>query len=54
MKAFPDLKVQEVQAFADRCGQWQLVTGNPDTKVQFVTSFADVKIQHVTAFPGVP
>ena len=52
--AFPDLKMKQVRAYADRCGMWQLVDAGADTKVQFVASFADVRIQRVSAFPGLP
>jgi hypothetical protein len=52
--AFPDLKVQEVNAFPDKCGKWQFVTAFPDFKIQYVTAFPDFKVQFVNAFPGVP
>ena len=54
VKAFPDFKVQKVQAFPDSCGKWQLVKAFPDFKIQFVQAFPDLKVQFVTAFPGVP
>jgi hypothetical protein len=52
--AFPDLKMKQVRAYADRCGLWQVVKSGADTKVQFVPAFADVRIQRVSAFPGLP
>ena len=52
--AFPDLKVQTVDAFPDECGKWQMVESFPDFKVQFVDAFPDIKIQYVNAFPGLP
>jgi len=54
VNAFPDVKVQEVGAFPEKCGMWQMVKAFPDTKVQFVGAFPDVKVQYVKAFPGVP
>jgi hypothetical protein len=50
--AFPDLKVQLVDASPDSCGEWQMVESFPDFTIQFVTAFPDLKIQYVTAFPG--
>ena len=41
--AFPDLKVQVVDAFPDKCGLWKMVD-----------AFPDLKIQYVNAFPGLP
>jgi hypothetical protein len=52
--AFPDLKVQVVDAFPDKCGKWKMVDAFPDVKVQMVTAFPDLKIQFVEAFPGPP
>jgi hypothetical protein len=52
--AFPDLKMKQVSAYADRCGMWQLVDTGADTKIQFVSAFPDVRIQRVIAFPGLP
>jgi hypothetical protein len=61
--AFPDLKVQIVEgyadldvklvdAFPDRCGEWQMVTRFPDFTVQFVNTYPDMTIEYVRAFPG--
>ena len=52
--AFPDLKVQEVDAFPDKCGKWKMVDAFPDVKVQMVKAFPDLKIKYVNAFPGLP
>ena len=52
--SFPDLKMRQVAAYADRCGLWQLVDSGADTKIQFVSAFPDVRIQRVVAFAGLP
>src|SRR6187455_2571040 len=52
--AFPDLKVQVVDAFPDKCGKWKIVDAFPDVKIQMVTAFPDLKIKYVNAFPGLP
>ena len=50
--AFPDLKVQEVDAFPDAAGKWEIVTVFPDYKIQKVKAFGDFKVQYVDSFPG--
>ena len=52
--AFPDLKVQVVDHFPDKIGQWQFVDHGEDFKIQFVKAFPDIKIQYVNSFPGLP
>jgi hypothetical protein len=49
----PELRVQDVDAFANACGKWQLVDAFPDLLVQLVDAFPDVTIQWVDAFPGI-
>ncbi|MEP0859564.1 hypothetical protein NDI34_26500 [Trichocoleus sp. DQ-U1] len=49
----PDLIVEPVTAFPQRCGQWQFVESFPDLKVQIVENFPDIQIQFVNSFPGV-
>ena len=50
--AFADLRVQEVHAFADDPGEWEIVTAFPDFTIQKVHAFGDFKIRYVQAFPG--
>jgi hypothetical protein len=49
---FPDLRVRE-GAFADTCGEWEIVESFPDFTVEIVTSFEDFGIEY-SAFPGIP
>lgn len=49
----PDLRVQIVNQFPNRCGQWQVVSDFPDFTVQQVDAFGDFTIQYVANFPGV-
>lgn len=50
----PDLRVEKVIAFADRCGQWHIVDAFPDFTVELVDSSADLTISWVNALPGIP
>ncbi|KAB1159592.1 hypothetical protein F7018_04595 [Tenacibaculum aiptasiae] len=52
VNAFPDLRVQFVENFANKCGEWQIVENNEDLKVYITENFPDIKIQPVTSFPG--
>ena len=51
--ALADLDVRFVSAFANACGEWQLVDSFPDFTVRFVDSFPDITIKEVHAFAGV-
>lgn len=51
---FPDLNVQKVDCFPDKCGQWQFVDAFPDFTIQYVDAFEDFSVKFVDAFPGVP
>jgi len=52
--SFPDLRVQAVSSFPDKCGKWQFVESLPDFTVTFVDSFPDFTIVYVESFPGLP
>lgn len=52
VNSFPDLRVQFVESFANKCGEWQIVENNADLKVYIAENFADIKIQPVSSFPG--
>ena len=48
---FEDLSVQEVTAFLDQLGKWQIVDSFPDHKIQKAGAFGDFKIRYVSSFP---
>ena len=54
VNSFPDIKVQWVQSFSTKPGQWQAVDAFPDYTVQFVQSFPDYTIQIVESFSRLP
>lgn len=47
-----DLKVEFVNAFPNRCGQWQVVNAFPDLRVEIVNIGADLRVEVVNNFPG--
>ncbi len=49
-----DLRVQQVDSWADDCGMWEIVDSHyPDFTVRFVDShYADIDIEWVESYPG--
>lgn len=50
----PDLRVEKVIAFADRCGEWHIVDSFADFTIELVESSPDLTISWVNSWPGVP
>ncbi|GKW37699.1 hypothetical protein PEC301875_17230 [Pectobacterium carotovorum subsp. carotovorum] len=46
------LRVQEVTAFANRPGEWEIVDNFPDFKIKIVDAHPDFEIRLVDNFPG--
>ena len=52
----PDLRVEKVDRYPNKIGEWQFVDNNPDFTIQYVDGFSyfDLSIEFVNNYPGIP